>query len=176
MVRHALILLLLAFSLRVEAVTSTKTENTEGPLLGQVVSVHDGATLTVLIDGRNEEVRLLGVDAPELDQWPWGPRARNALALIVEGKQVKLETDITVRDQEQRLLAYVYVDDVFVNQEMLWQGHAMLSAVPPNVARVGELQKAQEEARKKGRGVWDPTHPLTVSPDCHRKEQERREC
>jgi len=43
-----------------------------GFLQAQVVSVHDGDTITVLIDNRREKVRLIGIDAPELEQGPWG--------------------------------------------------------------------------------------------------------
>jgi len=144
----------------IQAVVSPKAERIEGPLTAQVASVRDGDTITVLIDGRNETVGLIGVDAPKLDQAPWGRRARDGLALLVDGKTVKLETDVAVRDQDKRLLAYVFVDDIFVNRELLLQGLAVLSTVPPNVAHVEELQQAQEEAKKNGFGVWDPAQPL----------------
>ena len=136
-----------------------------GFLRAQVVSVHDGGTITVLIDNRQEKVRLIGVDAPELDKVPWGVQARDALRGLVDGKTVRLETDITIRDQYRRLLAYVYVGEILVNLEMIRQGQAVLDTVPPNVAHVEEYLKAQSEARQAGRGVWDQQKPLDVSPD-----------
>ena len=161
---------------QVKAVASPKQEHIEGPLKAQVVSVHDGGTITVLIDGRKEKVRLIGIDAPELDQKPWGPQARDALALFVENKTVRLETDIAVRDQDKRLLAYVFIDDIFVNLEMIGLGQAVLHTVPPNVAHAEELRLAQDEARQKGYGVWNPAQPLDVPPDCYRKRQKGKEC
>ena len=55
------------------------------------------------------KVQLIGIDAAELDQAPWGIEARDVLRGLVDGKTVRLETDITIRDQYRRLLAYVYV-------------------------------------------------------------------
>ena len=136
-----------------------------GFLRAQVVSVHDGGTITVLIDNRQEKVRLIGIDAPELDKLPWGVQARDALRGLVDGKTVRLETDITIRDQYRRLLAYVYVGEILVNLEMIRQGQAVLYTVPPNVAHVEEYRKAQSEARQAGRGVWDQQKPLNVLPD-----------
>src|SRR5207253_6190876 len=131
----------------------------EGPLSAQVVSVHDGDSITVLIDGRKEKVRLIGIDAPELDQAPWGVQARDALRGLVDGKTVRLETDITIRDQYRRLLAYVYVGEMLVNLELVRQGQAVLYTLPPNVAHIEEYRQAQQEAREAERGVWDREKP-----------------
>jgi micrococcal nuclease len=145
-------------------------------ITGQVVSVHDGNTITVQLDDRKEKVRLTGIDAPELGQAPWGEHSRDALKELVDGKTVRLETDVTVQDQYGRLLAYVYVGETFVNLELVRQGQAVLYTVPPNVAHVEEYRKAQTEAREAGRGVWNTAQPLDVTPDCYRKQKKGREC
>ena len=147
-----------------------------GFLRAQVVSVHDGNTITVLIDNRLEKIRLIGIDVPQLDQVPWGVQARDALRGLVDGKTVRLETDITIRDQYKQLLAYIYVGDLFINVEMIRRGQAVLYTVPPNVAHVDEYREAQTEAREAGRGVWNPDKPLEVQPDCFRKQKMGREC
>jgi len=138
----------------------------QGFLRGQVVSVHDGNTLTVLIEGRTEKIRLIGVDRPELAHSPWGKQARETLKALVEGKTVRLETDITLRDQDKRLLAYVYTAELLVNAEMIRQGQACIRTVPPNVAHVEEYRKAQTEAREARRGMWHPQQRLDMTPDC----------
>ncbi len=107
---------------------------------------------------------------------PWGIQAQAALETLVKGRLVRLETDIKERDQYGRLLAYVYVDDTFVNAELVRQGQTVLYTVPPNVAHVEAYRMAQEEARELGRGVWNNDAPLTVSPDCYRKQQKERAC
>jgi micrococcal nuclease len=127
-----------------------------GFLRAHVVSVQDGSTITVLIDQRQEKVRLIGIDPPALDHAPWGVQARDALRSLIDGKVVRLETDVTVRDQKA-LLAYVYVGELFINAEMIRQGQAVFSTVlPPNAAHLEDYRKAQQEAREAGRGVWDP--------------------
>ena len=113
-----------------------------------MLSIHDGDTFTVSIDGRKEKVRLIGIDAPELAQQPWGSRAQAALETLVKDRAVRLETDIAERDQYGRLLAYVYVDETFVNLELIRQGQAVLYTVPPNVAHVEAYRTAQDEARE----------------------------
>jgi micrococcal nuclease len=119
---------------------------------------------------------LIGIDAPEFDQSMRGVQARDALKTLVGEKTVRLETDITKRDQYKRLLAYVYVGGLLVNAEMIRQGQAVLHTVPPNVAHVDEYRKAQIEAKEAGRGVWNAAQPLDVSPDCHSRRQKGREC
>jgi len=147
-----------------------------GFLRAQVVSVHDGATITVMIDKKLEKVRLIGIDVPELDQGPWGMEARDALRALVDSKTVRLETDITIRDQYKRLLAYVYAGETLINLEMVRQGQAVLLTVPPNVAHLEEYRKAQSEAREAGRGVWSAARPLDTVPDCYGKQNKGREC
>jgi micrococcal nuclease len=147
-----------------------------GFLRGQVVSVHDGNTVTVLIDGRHEKVRLIGIHAAELDQSPWGEQARDALKTLIGEKTVRLETDVTKRDEDKRLLAYIYLGGVSVNAEMIRQGQAVLYTVPPNVAHVEDYRKAQQEAREAGLGVWNQAQPLGETLDCYRQPQEGREC
>jgi micrococcal nuclease len=121
-------------------------------------------------------VRLIGIDAPEVDQVSWGVQARDALRELLDGKTVRLETDITIRDQYRRLLAYVYVGEMLVNLEMVRQGQAVIYTVPPNVAHVEEYREAQTKAREAGRGVWDAVQPLDIAPDCYRKLKKGREC
>jgi micrococcal nuclease len=145
-------------------------------LVGRVLSVHDGDTIAVFLNGRKEKIRLIGIDAPELAQAPWGAQAQAALERLVLNNIVRLETDITERDQYGRLLAYVYAGDTFVNLELLKQGQAALYTVPPNVAHVAEYQTAQAEAREAGRGIWNRDAPLTVTPHCYRKQRKGKDC
>ena len=161
---------------QVKAATTRRSTDIEGPVSARVLSVHDGDTITVQFEDRKEKVRLIGIDAPEIDQAPWGVQATDVLRGLVDSKTVRLETDITERDQYRRLLAYVYVGEMLVNAEMVRQGQAVLYTVPPNVAHVEDYQKAQQEAREAGRGGWDREKPLDVNPDCYRKLKKGREC
>lgn len=61
-----------------------------GELFGRVVSVHDGDTLTLLVDRRQVKVRLVDIDAPELKQ-AFGTRSRQSLAELCAAKDARIE-------------------------------------------------------------------------------------
>jgi micrococcal nuclease len=122
-----------------------------------VISVNSGDSFTVLIGPKLVKVRLIGSDAPDVTQSPNGRRAREFLRNLVRGKMVRLETDDRRRDHEKRLLAYVYVGDLFVNLELIRQGQSVAHSEPPNMRYREEYRKAQTEAREAGRGLWGAT-------------------
>ncbi|MBM3270941.1 MAG: thermonuclease family protein [Candidatus Sericytochromatia bacterium] len=124
----------------------------------------DGDTVVVRAAGGERKVRLLGIDAPEKDQAPWGPRATAFLRQLVTGKAVRVETDVQPRDRYGRTLGYLYAGEVFVNLEMVRQGFAMLYTHPPNVAHTAALVAAQREAREAGRNIWALDGGLSVTP------------
>ena len=114
---------------------------------------------TVVLAG-GERVRYIGIDTPELHhpRKPVQPYAREAMEFnrrLVEGKKVRLETDVNRRDKYGRLLAYVYLEDGrFVNAELLKEGYAQLLTIPPNVRHVDLFVSLQKEAREAKRGLW----------------------
>ncbi len=128
-------------------------------LRGQVVSVQDGQTFTAIINERTETVRLIGLDAPPLGRVPWGGQARDVLKALIAGRSVRLETEATLRDGKQGILAYVYAGDLFVNLEMVRQGMAQLSKTVPPTSHDKIFRAAEEQARKEGLGVWGPDYP-----------------
>ncbi len=58
-------------------------------LIGRVVSVQDGDTLTVLVAGRRVKARLAGIDAPERDQ-PFGEKSRESLSRMAFNRTVSV--------------------------------------------------------------------------------------
>ncbi|MEB3329483.1 MAG: thermonuclease family protein [Candidatus Sericytochromatia bacterium] len=163
----------LSLARRLVAVSATALLLASPPALaetlsGRCVSVHDGDTVTVATPKGREKIRLVGIDTPELAQAPWGDRARAFTQRLVQGREVRVETDVQPRDRYGRLLGYVYVGDTFVNLEVIRSGHAVLLTYPPNVRHVRAFTAAQTEARTRGLGVWDPKEPLTVSPKAFR--------
>lgn len=123
----------------------------------KVTAVHDGDTVSIMINKREERVRLIGIDAPELGQEPWGERAKRKLQDIIRktDRIVRVEFDIEERDKYGRLLAYLWTKDGrLINEEMVRSGHAFLYTIPPNVRYVERLKEAQEIASKKKIGLW----------------------
>lgn len=143
-------------------------------LTGRCVAVGDGDTVTVAVGPRRERIRLIGIDAPEKQQAPWGERARAFTARLVLDQEVRVETDVEPRDRYGRMLGYVYVGDTFVNREVIRSGHAVLLTYPPNVRHVEAFTAAQAEARSRGLGVWDPKEPLTEEPRAFRRHSRER--
>lgn len=129
---------------------------------GTVVRVVDGDTMVIRLDGRDERVRLIGIDTPESvrPNSPvecYGKEASAFLeALTPAGSQVRLERDVEARDVYDRLLAYVYRadDDLFVNLEIVTQGFGQPLTIPPNVAHTERFVQASRDARDAGRGLW----------------------
>lgn len=141
-----------------------------------VVNVYDGDTVGVLVNGIEERIRLIGIDAPEMGQVPWGEKAKRFLEdlLASQGRTVTLETDVEQRDKYNRLLAYLRMKDGrIVNEELLLNGYAMLFTVPPNVKYVERFKAAQSSARQKKLGIWGDGG-LTQSPPDYRKEHPRK--
>jgi len=119
----------------------------------EVLYVFDGDTIT--IEG-GYRVRYIGIDTPEIhpELEPYGIEALEANRKLVEGKEVRLERDVSETDKYGRLLRYVYVDDVFVNAELVRQGLAEAKAYPPDTKYQDYLEELEAEARQAGRGIW----------------------
>ncbi len=126
-----------------------------------VTEVVDGDTLKISFDDKKLTLRLLGVDTPETvhPSKPveyFGKEASDYLKNLVEGKQVTLSFDQQKIDSYSRALAYVYIDDLFVNEEILKQGYGYAYTRFP--FKYLEAFKAHEaEAKASNRGLWaDP--------------------
>jgi micrococcal nuclease len=119
------------------------------------------------------KVRLLLIDAPERDQFPFGRRSSAALAkLLPVGGRVDLEFDVQARDRYGRALAYAYgADGRLVNEEMVRSGYAVPLVYPPNVKYVERIRRAAASARGEKRGLW-----ADGGFGCPPKSHRRREC
>jgi len=124
--------------------------------------VIDGDTVVVRDSiGRETHVRLIGVDAPEMnyeDERPpdyWAERATKYLEHRAEGKTViiRLETTQT-RDKYDRLLAYLYATDTDnLNLDLVRDGQAYADRRFGHTLR-SQFEAAESDARKKGTGLW----------------------
>jgi micrococcal nuclease len=125
------------------------------PASTKVIQVIDGDT--IIIQG-GEHVRYIGIDTPEIypEVEPFGVEAWQTNKALVEGKEVRLEKDVSDRDKYGRLLRYVYMGDIFVNAELVRQGLAYVypeSWFPDN-KHYDRLKEAEREAREKRRGLY----------------------
>ena len=138
--------------------TDTKRE------IGQVIQIIDGDTITVRIDGSDYRVRYIGMDTSERGD-PFSNEATNKNSELVSGKSVTLVKDISETDRYDRLLRYIFVGDIFVNYELVFQGYALAATFPPDVACSEVFTDAQRSARENERGLWKPTPtPISIAP------------
>ncbi|HBE44085.1 MAG TPA: hypothetical protein DDW17_01195 [Deltaproteobacteria bacterium] len=121
-----------------------------------VKKVIDGDTIQL---ESGEVVRYLGIDTPELFSKEKGPEfyAQEAARYnkkLVFLKKVRLEFDVEKKDNYNRLLAYVFVKNIFVNAELVRLGYAKANIKPPNLKYKDMLLKLQQKAMEEERGLW----------------------
>ena len=129
-----------------------------------VVRVVDGDTLVARVDGADERVRLLGVDAPEsvTPERPvecFGPQAAGeARRLMPRGARISLAEDPSQgkRDRFDRLLAEVTVagGTTTVNEELVAGGFAEVFRGDGRARLLPSLRQAESAARAARRGLW----------------------
>ncbi|WP_051276380.1 thermonuclease family protein [Desulfovirgula thermocuniculi] len=114
-----------------------------------VTSVADGDTVHVNLNGRDERVRMIGVNCPEIShpdlgikEEPYGREAKAYTERQLSGRQVWLEFDVQERDKYGRLLAYIWLEPPstgseeedranMYNARLLLEGYAQVMTVPP---------------------------------------------
>ena len=143
----------------------------ESAIVNKIV---DGDTINVLYHNKIENLRLIGIDAPEsslnkkaykdakrtqndisviIDQ---GEKSKNYLKTLIKPEdKVTLEFDIQPKDKYNRLLAYVYLPNgEMLNEKMVMEGYATPMTVPPNIKYQDRFLKASKIARENNKGLW----------------------
>ncbi|OYD15815.1 hypothetical protein CH330_04735 [candidate division WOR-3 bacterium JGI_Cruoil_03_51_56] len=115
----------------------------------QVVRVDNG---TDFLTSDSEQVRLIGVNAPEIYQ-PGGDICRDVLEKFVLGRKVRLEADCD-KDSIGRLLRYVFVGDTLVNAILVRKGFASVSLSEKGLKYRDSLLVLEETACRIGKGLW----------------------
>jgi len=139
--------------------------------LYDVVRVVDGDTIIVareverVVGGQTvrqteqARIRLLGIDTPETVKRnhpvePFGPEATAFTRQFVRGGRVRLQFDRRRVDHYDRFLAYVFVDDLMLNEELVRQGLARVKSYPgDSESMLRRFRRAEEEAIKANRGI-----------------------
>ena len=131
----------------------------------EVVRVVDGDTFIVWsvdADGQRDQVRvrLLGIDTPETVKedtavQAWGPEASEFTKKFLAGGHVRLQFDRRKYDQYERLLAYAFVGDEMLNEELVRAGLARVRYYEGDAQTMSRrLNQAQDQARQAQRGIW----------------------
>ena len=142
-----------------------------------MVKVHDGDTVTLMLDGRMRKTRLIGIDAPEMNQRPWGRQAKEHLIDVMNHTDwlVTMETDEVKIDKYGRTLVYLWTNsNELVNERMVLDGYAVLFTIKPNVRYRDKFARAEQRARHELKGIWGPKG-LKEAPVKYREMHPRKQ-
>jgi endonuclease YncB( thermonuclease family) len=123
-------------------------------LFGKVIDVNSGDSITIYNLNRPVRVRLMGVDAPEMDQ-AFGDVARKHLTDLVFEKSVLIEYAGIAADSS--LTGRVLLNDADIGAQMIRDGAAWFD--PNNSNRLSAsdrevYQESEQAARNEKRGLW----------------------
>jgi endonuclease YncB( thermonuclease family) len=121
---------------------------------GQVVSITDGDTLTVLVRRQQVRVRLIEIDAPEKRQ-AFGNRSKESLSDLCGRKTARVEW--STKDRYGRILGRVYCGGTDANAEQVRRGMAW---VYNKYVTDRSLYALQDEAKAARRGLWRDRSPI----------------
>lgn len=127
---------------------------------GVVTQVIDGDTIEVRIGEVGYRVRYVGVNTPERDEVCY-QEAKNANAALVQGQTVRLVKDQSNTDRYGRLLRYIYVNGLFVNEQLVRDGWAEAVTYEPDSLYKSQFQQLEREAKDGRRGC----HPTGIFND-----------
>jgi len=139
----------------IETTTTVTLPPPEAQVFGTVVGITDGDTIEVVIDGSTVDVRLLGINAPELSEC-WGEESMVELSEMIADERILLVEGPTDIDPFGRLLRYVYLEDgddvSFVNAALIESGHAV--GLHDGSEYDISFKEIEARAFQSGRGMW----------------------
>lgn len=141
-------------------------------LVGRVVGVADGDTLTVLDASKTQhKVRLQGIDAPEKGQ-PFGQKSKEYLSSLVFSRVVRVEYDKL--DRYGRVVGKVVLGGVDICLRQIDAGLAWHYKAYEREQSQEDRQlysAVEEDARRQGHGLWSERQP--VAPWDYRRAQRK---
>ena len=124
-------------------------------LIGKVIKVSDGDTITLLTDDKvSHKVRLNDIDAPEKKQ-PFGSRSRDNLASYIAGETVTVK--YKSKDRYGRVLGTIYFDNLDINLQQVKNGYAW---VYKQYSKNQTYYKEEQKARDLKKGLWIEKEPI----------------
>ncbi|NYT86521.1 thermonuclease family protein [Pusillimonas harenae] len=149
-------------------------------LTGRVVRVADGDTFTMLINGKQERIRMSSIDAPEVTKdrerpgQPMAQASRDALTRLISGKTISVQC--FEQDRYERNICDVPLDDgMTANQKQVQAGMAWANMEKRGkFMRDSKLPDLEQQARGKRLGIWQegkPVQPWVWRYQCWQKQQ-----
>lgn len=169
LIRLALIVVCMLIALAYSQLKQSKPNNYVTDTVDNtyyVTEVFDGDTIQVNMNGKQEKIRLIGVDTPETHDprkpvQCFGKAASEFTSQKLLNQRVRLESDpqSTNRDRYDRLLRYVYDSNgTLINQQLIADGYGFAYTGFP-FSKSNDFTKAQETARSQNKGLWAGCQP-----------------
>jgi endonuclease YncB( thermonuclease family) len=134
---------------------SNSQETNDHALMGNVVGVHDGDTVTILNAKKKQyKIRLACIDAPESNQ-DFGTRSKQSLSAMVYRKDVSI--DVKDTDQYGRSVGFVNIGEKTANLEQVKKGMAW---VYRKYCKQCAYYEAEQTARENRLGLWSQSNPI----------------
>ncbi len=115
---------------------------------GKVISTN-GLGITVEANGITSEVYLIGVRQSKYNQ-----ELSNQISKDLVNKTVTVDFD-SVKLENDKVYAYIYIDGTLYNETLLAQGQAELRPERQNINKLDILLAAELEAQHNGIGIWE---------------------
>lgn len=124
----------------------------------------DGDTAHLMVKGKDTTVRFLAIDTPEYtkEKEPYGKEASAYVCdLLTNAKKVEIEYDdgSTREDKYGRLLAWVYVDGLLIQDAIIKEGLGEVAYLYGDYAYTKQLQASEKIAKKEKRNMWSGEEP-----------------
>ena len=125
-------------------------------LIGKVVKVSDGDTVTILTSDKTQhKIRLNDIDAPEKKQ-AFGNKSKDNLAKYIAGKTVTVQYQ--KKDKYKRVLGTIYYNNTDINLQQVKDGYAW---VYKKYSNNQTYYKAEKIAKDKKVGLWIDKNPIS---------------
>ena len=124
-------------------------------LIGKVVKVSDGDTVTILTSDKTQhKIRLNDIDAPEKKQ-AFGNKSKDNLAKYIAGKTVTVEYQ--KKDKYKRILGTIYYNNTDINLQQVKDGYAW---VYKKYSNNQTYYKEETKAKESKKGLWAEKNPI----------------
>jgi len=140
--------------------TTTKQDASTMPeyIEAKVLKVINAETILVEVDGVQQQVRYLGLDAP-IGGECFAADATKANAALVEGKTVRIERQATNVDAKGNWVRDVWAPNSegtyeLVSAMLVSEGAARSGVTQPNTRFSGWLMGSESAAKAQGLGLW----------------------
>ena len=127
------------------------------------IRVVDGDTIRAEAKGKEIKIRLVEIDAPEMNQ-PFGAQSKNFLNRLLYKKDITLISQ--GEDRYGRTLGEIYANGESANILMIKSGYAW---VYDRYVKDSSLYRYQDQAKAKNLGLWQAKNP--IAPWVWRKQK-----